>query len=481
MMHRGSTNTYSALASFYPLLQLLLLVVANHARLVRSGSHVYTDSFPNNDEYDVMMLDPDNVFGSPYGGFSRAVASRLASLPLKLPNIADEVSDFEPVYTEIRDSQGRLFVCRVYHEDELDPSTLSDSMFDTAKLRSKAPAMMKREDENPSSKYGFTSIGAASAPEQVPDENGDSVPSAVASAAAFAEAAVRRNQVQQALGELQGELEKLQNSIDQLKKERLNVPGGPSTVSIDGSEGSLDDPEVLQAVAEVNRRLQQMNGMCAQVHQGWWSYEWCHHDVVTQFHVQMSLTAMMLSEIEIQDITKLGSFSERKTQIINYRDKDGNTLPDNKIKSNAYAEGEREIARVFDMYTNGDICPETEKPRQTQVVLRCCSQRLMNKHKGGVLLNGKPFVTDLMALHSISEDPDTVCAYNVTVCTPLLCESYGKDEKDGRDAKDEGAHSRKAKVNRLDSSNTMGEPASVRDILDMTFGATCLQSNSGGW
>ena len=74
------------------------------------SSHVYTDSFPTNDEYDFAVLDPDTVYGSPYGGFSRATASRLASLPLKLPNVPEELREFEPVYTQVRDYQGRPFV-----------------------------------------------------------------------------------------------------------------------------------------------------------------------------------------------------------------------------------------------------------------------------------------------------------------------------------------------------------------------------------
>ena len=34
-------------------------------------------------EYDSTILDPSNAYGSPFGGFSRATASRLANMPLR--------------------------------------------------------------------------------------------------------------------------------------------------------------------------------------------------------------------------------------------------------------------------------------------------------------------------------------------------------------------------------------------------------------
>jgi hypothetical protein len=39
----------------------------------------------------------------------------------------------------MRDSEGRAYACRVYHEDELEPKSLHESMFEIAEL--------KREDE----------------------------------------------------------------------------------------------------------------------------------------------------------------------------------------------------------------------------------------------------------------------------------------------------------------------------------------------
>ena len=87
----------------------------------------------------MMALDPSTPYGTPYGGFSRATASRLASLPLKLPSIGTgaDSDEFDPMYTTVRDMYGRPFACRVYHEDELEPISLEGSMFDTPILKQK--------------------------------------------------------------------------------------------------------------------------------------------------------------------------------------------------------------------------------------------------------------------------------------------------------------------------------------------------------
>jgi len=119
--------------------------------------HLYSDSFSRNDEFDMMALEPETPFGTPYGGYSRATASRLAALPLKLPSVGKEVQGsvdstaFEPMYTTVRDNFGRAFACRVYHEDELEAYSLGDSMFDTPILKKKSNSNSNSNINTPSS------------------------------------------------------------------------------------------------------------------------------------------------------------------------------------------------------------------------------------------------------------------------------------------------------------------------------------------
>jgi hypothetical protein len=148
-------------------------------------------------------VDPNTAYGSPYGGFSRATASRLASMPLTLPNIDHEVVDFDPIYMTTRDAAGRQYACRVYHEDELEPETLEDSLFDKA--------ILKRFDKKP--------LGESDDAGTTKDDS-SSVPEAVES----------------------------------------------------GTLSRSDDPIVI--AKGLRERLRKLNQMCAQIHKGWWSYEW---------------------------------------------------------------------------------------------------------------------------------------------------------------------------------------------------------------
>lgn len=209
----------------YPL--LLASTILPSLFLMANG-HVYTDSFPLDDEYDFAILDPDHAFGSPFGGFSRATASRLASLPLKLPNVAEELTDFEPVYMHIRDSQGRPFVCRAYHEDELDPKSFTDSMFDMAKVVSNSEehhAKLKTIDEIDKEHGTYMSVG------------GD-----------YAKT-------------------KASESASDMSKHRATL----SHQDHHPPEGKKDFAE---QVRNLNHDLAQLRGFCAQFHRGWWSYEW---------------------------------------------------------------------------------------------------------------------------------------------------------------------------------------------------------------
>lgn len=86
--------------------------------------------------------------------------------------------------------------------------------------------------------------------------------------------------------------------------------------------------------------------------------------------------------------------------------------------------------------------------------------------------DGKQFHTDDIAMMDLVEDHDKVCSYNVTMCTPLLCDAEEKYLLD-----EEGTPQPEKLV---DEVNTK-EDESIREILDRTLSSTCLQSSMGGW
>jgi hypothetical protein len=497
-------------------------------QLVVESLHLYTDSFPTNDEYDFTILDPNHLYGSPYGGFGRATPSRIAALPLKLPNVAVDLENYEEFrfHVETRDYLGRRFVCRTYHEDELEPESLEASVYDTVQLRQETPSPSPVEEAQTETETETNEVDSATT-SQADATSGETRTTDGSSGEEWAWTAQA------------SEVDNVgSDSIPESSDTVNHFTGGINDKNIINNNDELvtaTSPESLKVklAAEISRRLAKLAGICAQIHEGWWSYEWCHQSLVVQFHVHMGSDLTQISEIKLLDETKLGKWSERRIQLTRDSEfydllfKDSGDAPDPEDESlassdpmigseeattnsqdtvvinmlstskpkvkpppNKYSEGTPELAVVSDIYSNGDICPDTGKPRITKVDLRCCSPRVMKRIKGGVLYNGQPIKNDMVAIHSLSEQPGTVCVYNVTVCTPLLC----SDEESqmslfGNAGGLSGMSSRTSTQNEraisaLGIANVNVEHMSVRDILDLTFGKarkTCIQSNTGGW
>jgi hypothetical protein len=193
--------------------------------------------------------------------------------------------------------------------------------------------------------------------------------------------------------------------------------------------------------------------------------------------------------LSLQDVTSLGKYAKRKFQMP-VTQKDDADEDDDFPATNKYAEDEPELARVVDVYSAGDLCDATGKPRQTKVKYNCCSDRLMERYKGPVLRNGNPVTSKIVSIVNLFEDPDEVCTYTITVCTPLLCEEIKSDEDDGllfnvaADSMLKSSSSKSKPMSRKtkhSASKPRKENESVRDILDRTIGEACIQSSTSGW
>jgi hypothetical protein len=443
--------------------QWIFSLVLVHRICFSQAKHVYTDSFPTFDEYDYKILDIHSALGSPLGGYSRATRSRLAVLPLHLPLEKDQSGEDDPTttYMEVTDAEGRTFSCRVYHEDELDPDSLDDSMFD-------APKLSRRQ----------VSLDATTAKAPM-----------VAAAAAAANTATLE--------------------VDVLVPERA-LDLAPETTLALGSSEKTDPPvshntglatattgfEVKSAMAAVadhisnlvlsERQLVELEGVCGQLHKGWWSYEWCHRASVRQFHLVFE--QQKKNQLQIESITTLGKFHSRTITT------DLDQEPPNVLTDSAVTE----IARIVDHYTGGDVCDETAEPRQTFVHLQCCGPVTMTKtHAGGGLLHkdGHRIQSNAAAVVQIVENP--TCHYNVTVCTPLLCHDPSSQEDKGvlqevgaevaafigalENAADAVAVAVSAAAVDGESSSSSIEGMSVREILRRNLRRYCIRSDSSEW
>lgn len=370
-----------------------LLLSAGIASFLSSSSSRSANGLSDGSEYDFTILDPESPHGSPYGGFSRATASRLASLPLKLPPVGDKLNEFEPFYFQVRDALGRPFSCRAYHEDELDARTLTDGMFEPPVLRAD--------------------------PDRVEDNNKEIMDSSVP-------------------------------TVDEKDHESI----------------------VLNSKEDLDRKLAPLQGMCAQFHQGWWSYEWCYEGKVTQFHVEVKDLGRRSQMLTVGDVTSLGEFRERKvanTGSSSVNDHSGGRRGTTKKVDNA------DKVNAVEVFTDGDVCTETGKPRETTALLMCCSAAHTKKSRGTVVYNGEPFETDLVSLQSVTESKQKICTYTITVCTPLLCDDQAKQKPDRTAMSPSGSPT---------SISEELENMSVSEILDSVFGgkrSKCIQFGTGAW
>ena len=269
--------------------------------------------------YDALVIDPISMFGSPLGGFSRDVSSRLASLPLRLPSLSQELPPDNPTYLKIRDGQGQLYACRVYHQDELDSASRDDGLFELPKLAEvtvatgasaasttttsasasagespgDASSTVTRDDndEDIKAKAG-TGITLRDRPDDEEEEGeGGDIPSSSVGDDAGDEQQTRdlSRKVELAEVGLDGEVSTQEageaNPLQVAAARSANVMTmEDDNEEVDGKVAGNDDAlkeggGAAVALAtytkdDVEERLAALEGVCAHIHLGWWSTEW---------------------------------------------------------------------------------------------------------------------------------------------------------------------------------------------------------------
>eukprot|EP00586_Coscinodiscus_wailesii_P003952 CAMPEP_0172484136 /NCGR_PEP_ID=MMETSP1066-20121228/11449_1 /TAXON_ID=671091 /ORGANISM="Coscinodiscus wailesii, Strain CCMP2513" /LENGTH=555 /DNA_ID=CAMNT_0013248439 /DNA_START=21 /DNA_END=1688 /DNA_ORIENTATION=+ len=321
--------------------------------------------FPPNDEYNFAIFNPESFYGAPYGGFARASASRLASLPLRIygPGFAfhEEASDAEnenndendgekevspPTFhanphLSVSDYTGRQYACRVYKKHELSQTSReSDSLFTP-------PVHILPSDSD------------TDVPYPSPDD------------------------------------------------EDSTSPATSDIISV------LNSENVLSKLA----------GACSQLHKGWWSYEWCHHKSFVQFHMSVKnerQNGFVVAKYVVENVVKIGDW-DHDNVIITTDVSDGSSSLGGSLPS-----GEIELNEEF---TNGDVCAEFGgKARSATVTTECCEDEWEKLVKGRSK-NGHPAFNVMAAVHSGNYDvailksveEEEPCRYKATVCSPAAC------------------------------------------------------------
>lgn len=264
-----------------------------------------------------------------------------------------------------------------------------------------------------------------------------------------------------------------------------------STSADDYDDVDDDDDDTIDPVVIEMSLMEHLQGVCGQVHKGYWSYEWCFMGEITQFHVEYDTKT---NQVKVDRVTNLGTYARRDLQLI-MMNRTNNDNDDDFLFVNEWAQDEPEVARVVDYHLDGTLCDATEPatPRRTHAILQCCGPKVVKRHKGMVHRDGRPFLTDLVAVLDVVEDPDLKCTYNFTICTPLLCGDTATTDTNAAPADDDAtaaaAAAEKAAVDAarlvedLNGSSKINDEESIRQILDRTLTQLCLQSSQsgGGW
>jgi len=247
--------------------------------------------------------------------------------------------------------------------------------------------------------------------------------------------------------------------------------------------------------------MKYLQDVCLHIHKQWWSYEWCHEGLITQFHiVQDQKKGQKTTILTVRDSTKLGEYKDRyiapaknaktnekdttaaEDDVIDEEDDDMDEEEKAIIKREkkkqflirGLSKGETPLAVVVDKFTNGDVCPETKKPRSAEVEFHCCSADAVKSISNSVIHKGIVVPSQIAAIVSL-EEPD-ICEYEVVVCTPLLCQ--GKTELYDQYLPTAATSSK----NRTQKKRRERKPnESIRETLDRVLEDVCLSTNTNEW
>lgn len=500
-------------------MRLVLLIVLTIPSAAVSYS--YQDFFPPaEEEYDPFKFDPNSLFGAPLGGYARATRSRLAALPLRFvgdsifwqkdkqgvdrddgDDVVVKQKDKGKPYFTITDAMGREFACRVYEEDELTPESMSDSVFDVPV--EKMSSIVRGRD------HTLDSTVLEKDPNEIIGDEGIDGPT-------FSQAVEGAEHVDSKSKETIHEDNSKHDHVEFVYTtnidEYLESQQGASKVSSSIPDDVRIDEKVLV------ESLNNLEGICAQLHMGWWSYEWCYNDKVTQFHVQVQANQIkdvvsvkdLMPEFVVQSISTIGTFTKRKIIVettlqeqvskeggeIDYYDNDnddddsGNEAQ--KDQDTITLETEKDVEKtqldyttdvlVIESYENGDYCEEAGANRVAEVHLRCCSNEdiISSFRQAGVTIHNpemfsKPFESiDAPRAVLLDVIETSVCNYTMSVCTNVLCDSWVDNTMKEMQEEDDAS----AASNRV---ATFENDVSIRYILEKTLANSCLKRNEGWW
>jgi Glucosidase II beta subunit-like protein. len=355
-------------------------------------------------------------------------------------------------YFTITDATGREFACRVYEEDELTPESMSESVFDVPV--EKTSSIVRGRD------HTLDSTVFEKDPNEIIGEEGIDGPT-------FSQPVEGAENVDATSKETIHEDKSKHDHVEFVYTTNIDEylesqQGASKVLSSIPDDVRIDEKVLIES-------LNSLEGMCAQLHMGWWSYEWCYNDKVTQFHVQVQANQIkdvvsvkdLMPEFVVQSVSTIGTFTKRKiiveTTLQEQVSKEGGNIDDydnddddeensgneaQKDQDTIPLETEKDVEKtqldyttdvlVIESYENGDYCEEAGANRVAEVNLRCCSNEdiISSFRQAGVTIHNpemfsKPFESiDAPRAVLLDVIETSVCNYTMSVCTNVLCDSW---------------------------------------------------------
>ncbi|KAJ1459226.1 hypothetical protein M885DRAFT_613746 [Pelagophyceae sp. CCMP2097] len=193
----------------------------------------------------------------------------------------------------------------------------------------------------------------------------------------------------------------------------------------DGAEAhskNTTNATVAPVRLSVGAQLALLEGTCATLHQGWWTYEWCHRAAVRQFHLVQMPSAVQTTERDPD--WSLGGYTRTVAAGAHFdaaADAEASVGIDGEaIASKTVAEAAAlSVGGVVDIFdAGGQNCDEIGRGRQSLVSFKCCSSKRERKLVSAGA-GARAFLTAV--------EETALCDYAVTVCAPHLCTSHEAD------------------------------------------------------
>ncbi|CAM9104501.1 unnamed protein product [Ectocarpus fasciculatus] len=213
-----------------------------------------------------------------------------------------------------------------------------------------------------------------------------------------------------------------------------DVDGVLHTCTVRERMEQAESPGEKSANTDVSTALDPLEGSCATLSHGYWSYKWCHRKDVTQFHKSengatttvVNLGTHTRTELKRVNVTPTkpdaassdSSDSSHEAEVSrvlkNKKWNGGSDGGGHESKKDDLFQGINdisELAAVYDYYEGGDVCEETGARRFLKTTITCCTSNDVSA--GG---DSADPLAILVSLQEVS-----ICSYLVQVCSRLLC------------------------------------------------------------